>query len=529
MKDEPQELYKEGMIWTPKTDGAPPEGFTIYTTETGVTLLRRKRQRNLQKLGIGGFIVRMRGTRGGQDNDDVDTLGQGQADLFPPAPGDLDKPKRKPIRRKPKGKIAENYPTYLQEAFFGRDLLDTVKEKEPDSGSGSDEDGAKSVTDDKIVHLSHDELKAIEAVRAKQDKDEQLVSSSADVKNNSDMIVSSTTIVPKEEDDCSDSDTLKDVLTLPGDLIDNDLVNTIMNEDNEEMAAKNADNLESLAESNLGDDGDLTNSLPNTDVASGSKDELTDILESHFNLEAIPNMNCKDVEEIFKGVLTDESQESQETQENMFTLSSPSVFSSNNTNQPSTISHPLTSVVRPQILPGVGQPNHNSPMSFSSQSPYPSEYSKCVINNWSIFVSYANLWCFYSSPQFSPAFSEPPSPWVSTNDSVDPESSLPSVATTSYNQRSSEKMKVDEALGSSATISAVLYANMNYPEWKAEYPNWNDRCKQILKKWRALSTEKRAPYLQHARDNRSALRMKKAQQVCGFLIAIFSFICINTL
>lgn len=64
-----------------------------------------------------------------------------------------------------------------------------------------------------------------------------------------------------------------------------------------------------------------------------------------------------------------------------------------------------------------------------------------------------------------------------------------------------------------ATISAVLYANTNHPELKVELPNWSDRSKQILKKWRALPTEKKAPYLQKARDNRSALRMKKVQHV----------------
>lgn len=36
------------------------------------------------------------------------------------------------------------------------------------------------------------------------------------------------------------------------------------------------------------------------------KDELADILSPHFNLEF--KMDGKDVEEIFKGVLTDESQ-----------------------------------------------------------------------------------------------------------------------------------------------------------------------------------------------------------------------------
>lgn len=43
-------------------------------------------------------------------------------------------------------------------------------------------------------------------------------------------------------------------------------------------------------------------------------------------------------------------------------------------------------------------------------------------------------------------------------------------ATISYNQRSNLKMEADEALGTGATISSVLYANINHPEWKTEYP-----------------------------------------------------------
>lgn len=70
-----------------------------------------------------------------------------------------------------------------------------------------------------------------------------------------------------------------------------------------------------------------------------------------------------------------------------------------------------------------------------------------------------------------------------------------------------------------ATISAVLYANTKHPELKIDYPNWNDRSKQILKKWRALSTEMKAPFLQQARDNRSC--MKKAQQVSHSFFVCF--------
>lgn len=42
---------------------------------------------------------------------------------------------------------------------------------------------------------------------------------------------------------------------------------------------------------------------------------------------------------------------------------------------------------------------------------------------------------------------------------------------------------------------------------------WSERCKQILKKWRALPNDKRAPYLAQARDNRAAVRIKKTQPV----------------
>lgn len=43
-------------------------------------------------------------------------------------------------------------------------------------------------------------------------------------------------------------------------------------------------------------------------VPATSKDELTDILSPHFNLECgLPDMDGKDVEEIFKGVMTDDN------------------------------------------------------------------------------------------------------------------------------------------------------------------------------------------------------------------------------
>ncbi|CAG9863833.1 unnamed protein product [Phyllotreta striolata] len=485
IKDEPQELYKEGMMWT-KEDGPPPEGFTIITMENGLNVLRRKRQRNLQKLGIGGFVVRMRGIRTGQDNDDVDST-VGQSGLNPndivPSPADGDKPRRKAIRRKPKSKLAETFPAYLQEAFFGKDLMDTVdcKKEEVDCYSSDDEKTDKHY---KSINLSQDEIIAIVASGKTEKLENDNKDSTKEFGSNQPKNPFKPTVLKEEEED--NPEDLKDVLALPGDLLDTDLVNSIM-EDEEELSKTTA-SLVAL-DSNLQHDAELTDTLSSSGNSKETKDELSDILGPHFNLDSISNINSKDVEDIFKGVLTDESQESQESSN--FTLQGNSMFSNNNSQQ-NVAQHPIINQpVRPKTLPTVNH-NLNSPVGFPPPSPYHSEYSN-------------------SSPQFSPAFAESSCSWVSGSDAPEIDSTNVTVTST-YNQRSSDKMKADESLGKSATISAVLYANINHPEWKKEYPNWPDRYKQIIKKWRTLSQEQKAPFLQHARDNRSQLRMKKAQQ-----------------
>jgi hypothetical protein len=110
--------------------------------------------------------------------------------------------------------------------------------------------------------------------------------STADIKAELDFL--------NEDANNSDTDAFKDVLGLSGDLLDNDLVNTIMNEENSKNSVLD----------DIGNTGEINEAL-----SKNVKDELTDILNSpHFNL-----VDCKDVEEMFKGVLTDESQESQES------------------------------------------------------------------------------------------------------------------------------------------------------------------------------------------------------------------------
>lgn len=363
IKEEPTEIYKEGMLWTPKTNGAPPDGFTVYTTETGLMVLRKKRQRNLQKLGIGGFIVRNRTNRGG-DNDEIDTLpGQAATDALLG-----DEKRKKPIRRKIKTKLTETFPSYIQDAFFGRELLDTPKEK-LESSSDSEEDLKLQVSEDKLIKLNQEEIRAFEAFKTKQEP-ECTVAAADSTKQ--DILLDKSPI--KEEDE-SDTEALKDVLELPNDLLDTDLVKSIMNEED----LKTDDTLD-LPDTNLPDDNDLASTLNDaSNVSSTHKDELSDILNSHFNL---PNMDSKDVEEMLKGVLTDESQESQEPIG--FSLGTPA-YTQQIPPPPTPIQQQVVPVqtqpaVRPtsmQLPSVVAQKQINSPMSFPPPpSPYHSEYSK---------------------------------------------------------------------------------------------------------------------------------------------------------
>ncbi|KAG5836239.1 hypothetical protein ANANG_G00252470 [Anguilla anguilla] len=83
----------------------------------------------------------------------------------------------------------------------------------------------------------------------------------------------------------------------------------------------------------------------------------------------------------------------------------------------------------------------------------------------------------------------------------------------SYNQRSLQRWEKDEELGHLSTISPVLYANVNFPSLKQDYPDWSSRCKQIMKVWRKISAAEKAPFLQKAKDNRASQRVSKAQKL----------------
>ena len=140
----------------------------------------------------------------------------------------------------------------------------------------------------------------------------------------------SETPIKREDvkEEASDTEALDDILPISSDLLDSDLVDTIMNEPDEDLA-KATEAWEELNQ-----------------VPESTKDELPDILSPHFNLESmvrdtgLSNMASQDVEEIFKGVLTDESQESRESCGYSVQAQTPQQASSSSTPLVSPSPHP---------------------------------------------------------------------------------------------------------------------------------------------------------------------------------------------
>lgn len=131
--------FKDGQPWD-KTDMSPPQGFTVITNDQGLTVLRKKRQRNLQKVGIGGFNVRNRITKkDNNENDENVNNGFGLHSFNGEMQGFIDDKRKKPKRKNLKTKLIETYPEYLQEAFFGKTLIDIGKNNQFESDSTDDE------------------------------------------------------------------------------------------------------------------------------------------------------------------------------------------------------------------------------------------------------------------------------------------------------------------------------------------------------------------------------------------------------
>ncbi|CAB1432000.1 unnamed protein product [Pleuronectes platessa] len=198
----------------------------------------------------------------------------------------------------------------------------------------------------------------------------------------------------------------------------------------------------------------------------------------------IPELEGKDVEEVFTAVLSPNSSNNQ-PQQNRHTHSAAG--SKTHTHHPAA-SFPCLPLING--LMGAAPHFQNNPMTSSgAQAPAG----------------------FRMPPTGGPALSASTGTTpvlTSTNQQPAGESTQDVMSTA---QRGMLKWEKEETLGELATVAPVLYCNTNFPQLREQHPDWSTRVKQIAKLWRKASSQDRAPFVQKARDNRAAQRINKVQ------------------
>ncbi|XP_048237798.1 histone-lysine N-methyltransferase 2C-like isoform X4 [Haliotis rufescens] len=507
----------------PPLSVAPPGGEGAETEEQG----KKRRQRKQTGLGVGGFIARQRtrtwkrqtsasditpeeGTSTQKEGAEAPALG---ADGTPVAPQERVRRRRRP---RAKSQLEENFPAYLQEAFFGKPLLDTAKESketlQDDADAEKEKSGPASPTAD--VKDGSDFSKALKDELGS----EALVSGTDD--HNED--------IPNLFADDGD---LKDIL--PHDLSDlphdEEIFNMLGPEDGLPIETESMDSTSEKAEGSRKELPENFDNMLNTD------DKNLDV-DSMFSDDVLPSLapiDTKIMEDIFKGVLqgsdtsTDQPSTSSESQfplplpspsipghplqhlpqsrlgmgpvrgQAHIPLPGPSHLMAGPTQMPTPLQMPEQGLVLPPMHSPSMQPS--ALLSPTMQSPSDQQQVLPPAGNMPPFGMYGP-----GPQQMSPSFSAGPNPAWSLNTEEDqPETS---------SRRNILKWENDEALGLNATISAVLYVNTNHQNLKTDYPDWAERSKQIAKLWKKLTPEEKAPFLAKARKNRTSSRVQKAQK-----------------
>ncbi|KAM5255335.1 histone-lysine N-methyltransferase 2C [Ctenodactylus gundi] len=440
----------------------------------------KKRKRKPYRPGIGGFMVRQRSRTGqgktkrsvirkessGSVSEQLSSRDDGWSEHLPDTLLDESvsvaegTEKIKKRYRKRKNKLEETFPAYLQEAFFGKDLLDTSRQNRLSVDNLSEDAAQLSYKTNPSAGFLDPTL------------DPLLSSSSAPAKTG-----------PQGAADDPLAD-ISEVLTT-----DDDILGMISDD-----LAKSADH------SDIGPVADDPSSLPQPSASQSSRplseEQLDGILSPELDkmvtdgailekLYKIPELGGKDVEDLFTAVL------------------SPV------TTQPAPLPHPPPA---PQLLPMHSQdvfsrmPLMNGLLGPSPHIPHNSLPPGSGLGTFSALTQSPYPDARDKNPAFNPITSDPNSSWTPTAPTVEGENDTMSNA-----QRSTLKWEKEEALGEMATVAPVLYTNINFPNLKEEFPDWTTRVKQIAKLWRKASSQERAPYVQKARDNRAALRINRVQ------------------
>uniref|UniRef100_A0AAV2JQ26 [Histone H3]-lysine(4) N-trimethyltransferase n=1 Tax=Knipowitschia caucasica TaxID=637954 RepID=A0AAV2JQ26_KNICA len=472
----------------------------------------KKRKRKPYRPGIGGFMVRQR-SRPGQGPgkakrtlcrkdstgsvSETPTGNDGWTEGLPDTPVDENPPgsevpeKIKKRYRKKKTKLEEAFPTYLQEAFFGKDLLDKSKQsRQQRTESGFLEDGQSQVERRRPPTFqsrpSNAALTTPDNSRDTEASEEPLVDLSDVLNSDADILgMLGKTSSDSGLDFCSFQ-----VDGSPPSFVGLDIGSTSSSSPAAQQSQGGRRTPRNLSEEPL--DGILSPELDKM---------VTDesILSKFYK---IPELEGKDVEDLFTAVLSPSTSQPPP----------PQVPHHQATGQHSATSglnmphqNMGTSMFpRMPIVNGVMGPNQH----FSGNA----TTGPCIPENLPL-----NRMPFSDNPRDrkfnhisrdAGHWASPPHGFGQT-----PPVSLSEGETEAMSnaQKSTLKWEKDEPLGELATVAPVLYTNVNFPNLKEEYPDWATRVKQIAKLWRKASSQDRAPYVQKARDNRAALRINKVQ------------------
>ncbi|KTG34576.1 hypothetical protein cypCar_00021309 [Cyprinus carpio] len=478
----------------------------------------KKRKRKPYRPGIGGFMVRQRNRMGpgrtkqalfrkdstgsetlqGKDESWGDQAPDTPVDEKPPLSDFPDNPEVK-IRkryRKKKTKLEEAFPTYLQEAFFGKDLLDKSKQsKQETTRLLEDERDRKQLSANQMKPLSNASLNASAAL---------LPSKAAAAQNSVEPLVDL-------------SEELKSDTELLGVFSDN--------KQTEESG---------LDVAPLTEDASLSSQthLGRTHIRQVPEEPLDGILSPELDkmvteesilsrLYKIPELGGKDVEDLFTAVLSPSTSQPPQMPQQIQgaqTLQGPTGPGLH----PSQPNSGMSS--RMPVMNGLMEPKQQFSQSQIGPGAEP-DMSRNIPSMQRMAFS-DNL----RDRKFNLIAQETAGPWSATGSTS---ASAPAAASEvegdslSTAQKSTLKWEKEETLGELATVAPVLYTNVNFPNLKEEYPDWSTRVKQIAKLWRKASSQDRAPYVwsffdintaqplchsqQKARDNRAALRINKVQ------------------
>ncbi|KAM9500181.1 histone-lysine N-methyltransferase 2C isoform 4-T4 [Clarias gariepinus] len=464
----------------------------------------KKRKRKPYRPGIGGFMVRQRNRTGqskakpalsrkdssGSVSETQQGRDDGWADLMPDAPLDekpsiADFPENPEVKvrkryRKKKTKLEEAFPTYLQEAFFGKDLLDKSKQSRQETTGVLQEDKD----------------------RKQQNPGAMKLPSNASLCTSTPHPSKAAALRSCEEPLVDLSEVLKSDTELLGMLSDN------MGKQTEESGLDfcpfqvdcSPSPFEEPSVSSQSNQGRVSHQdEPLDGILSPELDKMVTDESILSRLYKIPELEGKDVEDLFTAVLSPST-----TQAPPQTQGTHAIHGHPGQGPPPT---QINSGMFPRmpVINGLMSPNQQFPPGADVGRNFPPMQRMPFSDN-------------LRDRKFGPMSRDAAGPWSATGPGSSPapvpvpapaaEGETDSLSTA---QKSMLKWEKEETLGELATVAPVLYTNVNFPNLKEEYPDWQTRVKQIAKLWRKASAQDRAPYVQKARDNRAALRINKVQ------------------